>query len=641
MKKQLLLLGAFVATTFLVNAQSARQFKVVKVDRTHSSARSTFSMDRVNPNAAAGNPLPVGTVHTAKRSAGLDVQRTKISGSVNFFTLLVTNQNCVDVDPNLNAVAFTHRQTNDPNNNLSGNNVQVAFSSDKGATFKNIPVYVGTDQNRGRYPQGAIGNKAGNTSANEAILAVTGPITSGAGWTGNYFASTKVGSSDVKTQEVKTNGDPGVVNQGMARVSMQFAGGKFYALGYDYDANATTNATQRFNGVVVNTGTPNFTTGAVAWEAKNVPVNFAIDADSNRIYQEFGQMTWAQDGSAGYIVSIGADPAKAAAGDTTYYPIIQKSTNGGTSWTTLPYYDMKQIQVLIDSCTDATYTDLIFGFNQTLDLAVDKNNALHIFVTCNPYNPVTGELLNTNHMFDLVRTAEGSWSANFIDRLVATTADAGELTKFTDLTQDARMQMALSKDGSKVFYMYEDTRNGDPTNVAPDIFGRGYDVDTKKFTSVINFTELSDFTSNNYFMFVGNRTIDAPGEWNIALTTSDQASSANTDGGSPADHYFLTGVKFTNADFLGINNVKNAGFEVSANYPNPFSDKTAIAVKSVKPMEVTLKVTNMTGQVMDTQSAFVSGTYKFNVNRDNLSAGVYFYTISANGNSVTNKMIVK
>jgi hypothetical protein len=84
-------------------------------------------------------------------------------------------------------------------------------------------------------------------------------------------------------------------------------------------------------------------------------------------------------------------------------------------------------------------------------------------------------------------------------------------------------------------------------------------------------------------------------------------------------------------------------FELKQNYPNPFNPSTTIVYKIAKQSSVLMKIYDITGREVQTivnevQSA---GTYKADIRALNMSSGVYFYTLSADGIKIdTKKMIL-
>jgi hypothetical protein len=81
-------------------------------------------------------------------------------------------------------------------------------------------------------------------------------------------------------------------------------------------------------------------------------------------------------------------------------------------------------------------------------------------------------------------------------------------------------------------------------------------------------------------------------------------------------------------------------YGLAQNYPNPFNPTTRISYSVPKQSHVSLKVYNLTGQLIATlfdgvQSA---GNYTATFNGKTLASGVYFYRLQADGVSITKKL---
>jgi len=94
---------------------------------------------------------------------------------------------------------------------------------------------------------------------------------------------------------------------------------------------------------------------------------------------------------------------------------------------------------------------------------------------------------------------------------------------------------------------------------------------------------------------------------------------------------------------LGVEEtMSNNSFDVSQNYPNPFNGETQIAYNLPEAGKVTFRVTNLVGKTV--KEVNMSGNYGvnyINISSAEYAAGVYMYSISANGKTVTKRMIVK
>jgi len=83
-------------------------------------------------------------------------------------------------------------------------------------------------------------------------------------------------------------------------------------------------------------------------------------------------------------------------------------------------------------------------------------------------------------------------------------------------------------------------------------------------------------------------------------------------------------------------------YELSQNYPNPFNPTTEISYSLAKTSDVSLIVYNVLGQevtrlVKEKQNP---GKHSVTFNANNLSTGVYFYRIEADGFAMTRKMLL-
>ena len=84
-------------------------------------------------------------------------------------------------------------------------------------------------------------------------------------------------------------------------------------------------------------------------------------------------------------------------------------------------------------------------------------------------------------------------------------------------------------------------------------------------------------------------------------------------------------------------------FVVSQNQPNPFNGSSEVIIYLRDASPLTLTVTDMLGNVLNTGDlgTMGRGNHTVTIDGSNLSAGMYFYTISSSQNSVTKRMQVK
>jgi len=83
-------------------------------------------------------------------------------------------------------------------------------------------------------------------------------------------------------------------------------------------------------------------------------------------------------------------------------------------------------------------------------------------------------------------------------------------------------------------------------------------------------------------------------------------------------------------------------FVLYQNYPNPFNPSTTISFKLSKPTYVKLSVYNSLGQLVENLVSEYKnpGTYSINWNAENLSTGIYYYSLQTEENTISKKMML-
>jgi plastocyanin len=96
------------------------------------------------------------------------------------------------------------------------------------------------------------------------------------------------------------------------------------------------------------------------------------------------------------------------------------------------------------------------------------------------------------------------------------------------------------------------------------------------------------------------------------------------------------------ASAIEDNSIIPASFSLFQNYPNPFNPETNIKFIISKKELVSLKVYNILGNEVAVLLNEVkpAGLYIVKLNGENLSSGVYFYTLTAGNFKETRKMIL-
>jgi hypothetical protein len=191
-------------------------------------------------------------------------------------------------------------------------------------------------------------------------------------------------------------------------------------------------------------------------------------------------------------------------------------------------------------------------------------------------------------------------------------------------------------------YVY--TAGTEPTNYK-HIWGRGYNANTETWGEHVFLTEdISHVFDDCVYPMIGNNS-DA---MNFHLIYQADIAPGNALDG---DHDYWENrwihsmvPKMDLGIELGIDEVELIDdSHVSQNFPNPFNGTTHVQVELENAANLSLVVTNMTGQkVIEINKGFATAqTHTFSIDASNLQSGVYFYTVTAGDSQVTKKMIVE
>lgn len=649
MKRNLLLVLALGVGTaaFAQNRQLPATMPAPKMKRSASHNESTM------PTAAQGGVRPHAT---GSSSSNRDVTKIKLASSPNMLSVLVGESHGLQYNKETNLLAMFHRRTQSAPG--TSGYIHASYSTNGGLAWDSLhAIYTQDAPNNGRYPTGAIYNPAGNTVPTNAYGIVAGPITDGAGWQGNYFASEQFDATD-NNQQVKLNSDPGALFQHMARIgSSAHSNGKAYVLGTNYDYNSTASVIP-LNGAVVNVGTFNSGTNAFDWTAQNLYQDFAHDPnDDSQLFWALPNMGCSKDGSTCYVVFMGRDSVN----DYGYsQPIIWQSNDGGQNWGKMPVFDFRTLTALTDSLipTDQGTGPVIpmWSANQGWDVVVDGNNKPHIIsLVYSASNQAADSIYNEMRMFDVFMQADGFWNAYNFGTLQTSAVETANSPYPDAGGWDARIQGSRNAAGNVMFYSWMDT---DPTlatdNQFPNLWAASLDFSSltnPMAAPATNFTVGGSYDGDNYWLYTAQDVMESGAgtvTYKIPATTSKPWSPTST-GLDAIEHYYTDGMQFIHpVDYvavpLGNKSIKTAdAFSVSQNYPNPFNANTTINVNITEASNLNFAVYNVIGETVinRTTTNAVAGQHTFTVSANDLTPGVYFYTVTAGKNKVTKKMIVE
>ncbi len=171
------------------------------------------------------------------------------------------------------------------------------------------------------------------------------------------------------------------------------------------------------------------------------------------------------------------------------------------------------------------------------------------------------------------------------------------------------------------------------------------DIDTDPTQAIVEVFKAKVDPSNygEGEIYLGSTNPDASGNWSIVvsgLIPGDTVTATTTD------------LLFNTSEFCDVNLVVSGleeipiRYELSQNYPNPFTNNTTIQYAISKTTHVKLSVFDVSGRLIKVLAEGVHNPSYYNVNwngKDNsgrkVSRGVYFYRLEAKGYITSKKLI--
>jgi hypothetical protein len=151
-------------------------------------------------------------------------------------------------------------------------------------------------------------------------------------------------------------------------------------------------------------------------------------------------------------------------------------------------------------------------------------------------------------------------------------------------------------------------------------------------------------------------TFPSISKWNDTSGTNYYANISVLQDSVPGSYYAHSGNGYAVSKFMFIrvsipgpvfvNNISTAipgEYSLYQNYPNPFNPTTNIRFALPKASNVTLKIYNVTGQLVETllrNERVTAGVNEVSFNASRLSSGIYFYTIQADNFKQSRKMML-
>lgn len=406
-----------------------------------------------------------------------------------------------------------------------------------------------------------------------------------------------------------------------------------------------------------------------------------------------GEETGHYSADAYNIASNGHTVAMIYGDDLQGHVVMYKSTDDGQNWERTviwenPYYGY-------DWATDpqSIYTDTVFG-PATLALAIDNQGVAHVAMSTyeyihdelgDSYTTWSGRAVDGIYYWNDTREApiqspDGNphhalrlwWPAG--DGYVHMEADSTKWIGYLPLYEGYEYDNEKFYRESDYFYKFRSGQSGMPAlsidpfgniacayscpNIAREndelhkyyrsIFVSYYNVDEGYWHQVEDditddfmlsmseciFTISANNTTNPGEFWFGYQEDGLPGLYWGSNATQSQATENN-----------IHGVKvIPNPDFVSIPENHDAINPMTAVrvYPNPTTDVLNIEVNASQTSEMSISVFNLMGQkVMESSATISTGMNCPSINTSELTSGIYFVTVKANGFDNTMKFIVK
>ncbi len=651
--KKILLSTLAIGLVVSISAQTAKHIvhlktNIVKATTTIKDAPST------NVAIPAKNDVKKG------KSIETGVTVDSIGQAANPLGLYNGGRTALWADPNINSVMFTHREVS-PSGSIS-----YDYSTDGGTTFTVNHVVFISAYNGARYPQGLIYNPSGNTTAANAYAVTFAALRDGSNpdaassgdWGGYAIATNAFGQATPLVED--TMHSHGAYRQAIPdAMHINPVSGKVWVVEPALINSLNNGYT---DSLIINQGVFNSTTHAVEYTQSLLYAPVSVMTSGKNAACLTPRIAFAPDGQKGWISFLSCnDPALVA--DSCYYPILYKTTDGGATWTGPINVDISSIPSVKNFISDSllgvllghavvtgtpgTRDSILYTTAFDDDMAVDANGNPYIAIDISigvgswSVSSKPGAL----GMFTVYSTDGGTtWDGKFDSYIETLRGTFG--TGSTVISEDNRPQISTDWAGTKMFTSWIDTdtilytsANG---NYYPDIHVRGLDCVTKNMTPAFDVSKNhgvadggSYMGTASYYVFKTGTTYTLP----FAFQIFDP-----TDATTEAQFYYINGFTLTDADFTsGINEQSSNINFVSQNYPNPFNGNTQITVGLLKSCDLSVNVVNMIGQSVETinMGNVAAGNHNIIIDGSKLNSGIYFYTVTAGGNSVTHKMIVE
>ena len=559
------------------------------------------------------------------------------------------------------------------------------ISTDGGATWTNMnECYVAVDNAGGdyyldaaRYPNHAIYNPTGDIEDAYVVFFAPNLDQSNAtdSWGGYSFGVANISDPSDTTGNYNRKATHGNYHQYIPDAYDMTATGQSVVV--DVNQDWSSGSLEYQGSLIINRGL--WDDDELDFVYEESLLDFEIINEEEQARPAFAKVAFGPDGQTGYIMLIADNGGAEQVGiNASFYPIFFKTTDGGENWegpTAIPICGEDGLGGIVyhhmsDSAIEALYEapvpereEISYTTGFDCDIAVDHNNNMHMAVVIGlTYSEPDGDYsissfedpeVNklTQATYDIFTNDGGTtWFAEEMGRIGRFRGEYPD----DQFVEDNRIQITTNPDRDRIFISWLDTDKEDATsNNSPNIWCRGFNpeyylktADANGADKPVNVTLWSFGMNETHFAAVAQMALEPEdGTYLIPMTYEDMDP---TDPEQPVQFKYITDFSFSEDDFaiVGVDEgieTLNTLSEVSQNYPNPFSGNSQITVTLAESSDLSLEVYSITGQQVLRQDYgyTAKGTTTITINGNDLTPGVYFYTVTVGENKVTHKMIVE
>lgn len=477
-------------------------------------------------------PLFFACCFLAHGSADAQCAAQQTGGTAtNMFTLIRNNTSSIAANKALNTIVFIHRNDAGVFGGSSGN-LRYDISTNGGTSWTlNQGVLNPLNTSFARYPNIAIYNPAANTNTANAYVSYMAPTinSSSSAWNGEVTGVQQLTGGGT----TETYNQNGIGTTWQAGSLVNGAPGVLWAIDPLVPSTLT--------GFNIYKGTWSTVLNDVVWNINYVcspPFNTTwsspVITDYNIAFDPTGQI--------GYFSFLG----HVTPGPTNYglYPVLYKTTNGGTSWTGPIQVDLTQFSCI----TSNTVSPNVPSTNIEHDLVVDVNGNPHLITTLGNASNYTFNYSTWHHMYDIT-LKNGLWAAYDLGNVNGAPFTFGVSPNFGSQWQTP--QAARSADGTKIFFTWTDNSSYSlgTGNSTPDLYGKGYNVSNDTWTPTKNFTSCNLAVAGKIlFPHIAPEVLE-PSSSSFKLAVAYGENAVTNDLGQTANFKFLDNITFSTSEF--------------------------------------------------------------------------------------------